>query len=199
MRFLIEQAEQLGLKRICAVCDSMQTPYARLMSRFGFTYAYEEWDLWRTLPEEVVLPDVQLRVLPEAESATLMRRLYEQGCEDKPWYLPYVSDTHLLDEYGLNSDLLFLYVDDKPIGFVGVRYVGGLAEVELLGLLDEYRTAQLSKRLMQALFYHLVMQANCHEVSISMWRTNFESVKLAQSFGFHRVQTRTYLELNLAA
>ncbi|MGB1254043.1 MAG: GNAT family N-acetyltransferase [Candidatus Promineifilaceae bacterium] len=199
MRFLLEQAHHLRLKRLVAVCSSTQGNYARFLSKLGFRHAYEEWDMWRQLPHTFQIPEHRLVTLPEGEGASLILKLYTETFSDEPWYLPYTNATHLLDDFGINSDLLFLYVENKPVGFAGVRYSEeGSAEIEIIGLIKGYQSSYLEQSLMHALLHHIIVVVNCNEVSLSVWRRNVNAITLAESFGFYRIQSRTYLDLNLA-
>lgn len=199
LRFLLGQAKRLGFMRLVAVCDSPQTAYARLLAQIGFRTSYEEWDMWCSLAQfDTSTPQRQLETFPESKGAALIRRMYADSFADKPWYLPYTSDSHLLDEFGINSDLLFLFEQGEPVGFAGVRYEGTSAEVEIFGIVESHQSGHLGHALMGALLHRLAV-TGYENVNLSIWKENLDGLRLAQAFNFHRVQTRVYLDLNLVA
>ncbi len=194
--FLIDQARAMGFERLFSVSDSPQAPYAYLLREKGFEFSYSELEMYATITSDIAAPEIPLMTLPEYESAVLLRRLYNDSFAGETSFLPYVSETHILDDFGLDSDILFLMQDGEAVGFVGLRYEDGSAEIEPFGIVRSHQSQKLGHKLMHSTL-HWLAQRDIFTVRLSVREENFAGVQIAEAHGFHQIQARTYFSRDL--
>ena len=100
--------------------------------------SHKESQLTRPTLNALPTPTVWLTKPTLDEGAKLLQQLYTDSFSDFRWYQPYESVDEIFDEYSADSELLFLYKNTRPIGFVGIMYEGKEADIEPLGVIKDY-------------------------------------------------------------
>lgn len=137
-------------------------------------------------------PACHLRTLPRAQAITQFIHLYEQSFGPHPWYQPY-SSAEVAAALGQTKDLLFLYHQDEPIGFVWAQSIEkGLAEIEPVGILTQWQGEGYGRFLLQSAIYNLA-QRGAAQISIGTWLQNRPALHLYHSLGFQPDHTLIYL------
>lgn len=196
LRYLLDELADSPIRQIAAPCDHLQTSVALFLRQRGFVHDHEEIELVRHNLNDVGPTGRRLRQYPEADALPLMRRLYDEAFRPTPWYQPYVSDDELRDDLGRRSDIFFLAIDERPIGFAAVRYVDDTAEIEPLGVIAEYQGRGYGRMLLSTLLYELAIR-RVAAARLSMWANNPAAYQLYRQLGFQIAHSRIYLAYNL--
>lgn len=197
VQFLLEQLKGSEITQIAAPYDDSNDSLGQFLHHCGFFLEHSEYELTRFNVEPLPDSSHALTTLPLRKGATLMRQLYDTSFQGYPWHQPYVNDEELLDEIGIGGNIYFLMQEGKPIGFAGVSYDGGSAEIEPLGIIPTHRGKGFGRTLVTSLLDTLFRRADLHAVHIVAWSENDAAIKLYQSVGFTLTQTRHYLAHNV--
>lgn len=176
---------------------SLDSPAARFLARHGFIVGHEESNLMLVnlddLPWEKLPPEYSVRTLDQARAIRTFLDLYEEAFSGLPWYQPYRSEGEVAAELEDPADILFLFDDSMPIGFLWTRWPTVTdAEIEPLGILPVYRGRGLGRLLLLAGLRWLAAQG-AGRVRIGAWSDNRPAIALYQSLGFHHDHVLTYL------
>jgi ribosomal protein S18 acetylase RimI-like enzyme len=134
----------------------------------------------------------RLQSLSRSQVVTQFIHLYDQCFGLHPWYQPYSAEevAALLPQ---SQDLLFLYYEDKPIGFVWARMLEeGVAEIEPMGVLGPWQGRGFGRFLLQSAIHILASRGVSH-IHIGTWAQNKAALHLYRSLGFQPDYTLTYL------
>lgn len=197
---------QTDLKDTCitqlSYCiTSLDTPTARFLQNRGFFVEHEEWEMSLALEGE---SEIELfpagyttRTHPAPYAASLFRTLYDACFRHTPAYQPYQSDAEVLAELRNEVELLFLYHNDVPIGFVWMRQPRpGCGEIEPIGIIPSYQQQGHAFRLLHTCLKQSYQQGQKH-IQLGVWQTNIPAIKLYKRLGFQKTAHSIYLAYNL--
>jgi ribosomal protein S18 acetylase RimI-like enzyme len=182
---------------VSAQFNSAESPHAQFLLRRGFGVEHIEWEMTLRRPEKVPNIGVRLTQYPREQAIPLFRGLYNTAFEPTAWYQPWLNDDEVLGDWRSGDQILFLEVEDKPIGFVWARRPQSqVAELEPVGIIAAEQGKGFGRKLLTAALNHLARQ-QVQSVKLGVWATNQPAIKLYRSLGFQKTGSRTYLSRTL--
>lgn len=177
------------------------SPAAQFFAAQGFYLEHEEQililDALDELPQARLDDGFDIRTLARLEAISRFRRLYENCFAGLPWYQPYESDQEVAAELADAGDLLFLYDDQRPIGFLWLRWPDlVVAEIEPIGLLPQYQARGLGRQLMLA-GLNQAARSGARAVTVGAWRQNTAAIDLYERLGFRKTRRRSFVAYDL--
>jgi mycothiol synthase len=190
-----------AVKQLSVLVASLETPAAIFLMRRGFLVEHQEHLL--VLDDLSDLPAVNLdqgfglKTFDQPEAIVHFRRLYEASFGDQAWFQPYDDDQEVARDLASPDDLLFLTHDDRPVGFLWLRWPDlWTVEIEPVGLLPRYRGRGLGRQLMVAGLARAAEQG-ADQIRIGAWQANTVALNLYRQLGFQPARTTFYLALAL--
>jgi mycothiol synthase len=192
-----ELRAQPRLKRVSAAVRRRRTPADDFLSHQGFTLEHVEWELSRSVAEELPEP-----VWPAGYQLTRFRRaaatrhfisLYDASFSATAWYQPF-SKEEVAETLQDAGDLLFAVVGSQPghepVGFSWLRLEGKDGRIEPVGVAPAHQGRGVGRALLEAALQEL-RQRGAREARLGVWRRNQGAVSLYRQLGF-RPRRRTY-------
>lgn len=144
-------------------------------------------------PLAPALPEAcRLQMHSRSQAVSQFIRLYDQSFGPHPWYQPYSHEEVAALLYQ-PQDLLFLYCEEEPVGFVWVRMrEEGVAEIEPVGVLGQWQGRGYGRFLLQSAIHRLASRG-ASQIHIGTWAKNIAAIHLYRSLGFQPDYTLTYL------
>ena len=195
LNYVIERVDDDSLNTLSSPVDHMRTPTALFMQHHGFRVEHIEVELICDLRNELDAEATdQLTVGNDEAAANLMRRLYDESFRNLPWFQPYADADEVLDDMGDSGEILTMHVDGEPVGFVGVRYERGVADIEPLGVVQARQGQGFGRRLLASTLTYL-QHRGCHAAQLAVWENNEAALNLYHKFGFQFKNKRIFLAL----
>lgn len=192
-----------SIRQLSHSLTDRDSPAAHFLRHHRFQLSHQEQTLlltaWDDLPRPVPpLPTCRVAPLTErVEAILLLNRLYEASFAPHPWYQPY-SQAELEATLQATADLRFLWVGQRPVGFVWLHYPApGEAEIEPIGVVPEMQGEGYGRYLLLNTLYYL-RQRQIERLRLGVWSTNQAALSLYEQLGFQHRDTRSYLTLMLA-
>jgi mycothiol synthase len=198
---ILNEMKGTAVRQIAHCVSSLEDQAGRFLLRRGFHIDHEEWrmelDDLSGVPPAVFRPGTQTRTFPLPEAVSLFRRLYRASFSGLPWYQPYESDEELAAEVADPADLRFLFVGQKPVGFLWLRLSeNDTAEIEPVGIVTAYQGQGFGRQLVLHALNQLVHQG-INRAALGVWRSNDRAVQLYRQLGFRRTKNRFFLAFDL--
>ncbi len=192
----LRRASSLGISQLSHAVADLGSPAAHFLLNHNFFIEHEEWLLrlpnLQTCQLNLPTPVENLHIHPLTPAPVhLFRALYDRSFGGAPWYQPYRRE-EVEDSLDDPDDILFLFKDEQPIGFVWLQ---GMA-IEPIGIVREEWGKGYGRFLLLAALHEL-KNRGAEQAEIGVWRENETAVHLYQSFGFQHEKTITYLAFDL--
>ena len=177
--------------------DDLNSVVVRFLQKEQFEIGHEECMMVLDLKDAktAVLhppphPAVSVRTLSRQKAVRQFIELYDTSFTPHPWYQPFtLADVE--DELGDAKDLLFIYEQQQPLGFIWLQQHGTQVEFEPIGIVPAAQGKGYGRWLVETAVYQ-VAQQGIEEIHLGVWRQNEGAVHLYQSLGFVHKSSRTY-------
>ncbi len=181
--------------------DSIESPAAVFLQKQGFFIEHVEWSMilknLSDLPPSNLPSPYVMRIFDKSTAASLFNHLYVESFVSMPWYQPYQSKQEVIAELDDPANMLFLFRGDEPVGFAWLRWHGSdSAEIEPIGIIDNYRGKGLGKALL-ILVLNRLKKSEVELVRLGVWKSNTIAVHLYQSLGFEQQLHLIYLAIKI--
>ncbi len=194
LQHVVDEASTMNIDQLSYCATDLNSPSSHFLRHHNFFIEHEEWLMH--LPNLPTHPLVT-RCSPPANlqtrqsPTTLFRQLYDQSFSSTPWYQPY-SEKEVENTLDDPDDILFLFQDGQPIGFVWLQG----DSIEPIGIVKAEWGKGYGRTLLTAALHEL-QQRGKTQAHIGVWRSNLTAVNLYQSIGFEHQQTLIYLAFDL--
>jgi ribosomal protein S18 acetylase RimI-like enzyme len=149
------------------------------------------------LPPLPVWPRLTVRTLPRATAVALFCRLYDHSFGPWPWYQPY-TPAEVAATLARARDLLFLHLEEEPIGFAWLQQDSQAGIIEPFGVAPAQQGRGYGRYLLIAAL-HTLAARGVTAVQIGAWEQNQTALRLYRSLGFRPHAALTYLTRNVNA
>jgi mycothiol synthase len=192
-----ELRAQPPFKRVSAAVRRRQTPAAHFLTHHGFTLEHVEWELSRSLADELPEPvwpaGYQLARYRRGAATRHFVSLYDASFSATAWYQPF-SEEEVAETLQDAGDLLFAVVGpqpgQEPVGVAWLRLEGSDGRIEPVGVAPAHQGRGVGRALLEAALQEL-RQRGAREARLGVWRRNRGAVSLYRQLGF-RPRRRTY-------
>lgn len=199
---VLEEARSVHAYQISCSVSAMNSPAALFLKDAGFFVEHEEYRMVLDDPSDdptLKLPEsCQIQLYGTARAIRQFRDLYERCFSGLAWYQPYESDDEVSTELADPGDILFILENRQPIGFGWLRWTDNRrAEIEPIGLVKAFQGRGFGRILLQALINHAAKQG-AQSIALGVWKDNLRAIHLYEQMGFRRVETKTFLAINVS-
>lgn len=195
LAFLLAELGKTAVTHLSHPVTDLDSPAAQFLRKRGFAIEHEEWLLRQPnlsdCPPPLTHPDLAVKPLRRAQAIPLFCHLYEQSFTPFPWYQPY-SEAEVAATLERAADLLFLWRDERPMGFAWLRSSG---QIEPFGVVAEEQ-GRGNGRYLLAHALHQLAQRGAKQATLGCWAENLAALALYRSFGFQPEEKITYLAYN---
>lgn len=200
LQHLVAALAHTAVKQLSHAVTTLDSPAAHFLRHHHFFIQHQELNMVlakaRDVPPPSLPAESRLYTLPRQEAISRFCRLYGDAFDPYRWYQPY-TEAEVAATLQTAGDILFLSLEERPIGFVWTRKVSPQSgEIEPIGVVKRYQERGYGRLLLQAGIRRLV-ERGAEQIVLSVWRENAAAVHLYRRFGFQQRQTRTYLAYNL--
>ncbi len=197
LKFVISQANAIGgVRQLSVSIDSTIEDSIPFLKKRDFYYEHLEYEMSRSVKGDIRPTGFDLKCLPSYQAAQQMIRLYDVCFQTLAWYQPYCDEMEVLDNLGNDGQIYFLESMGQLVGFAGVLYENGKAEIEPLGVVPAVRGEGFGRILINTLLY-IFSQRGCNFAHLTVWADNTPALRLYESVGFVRQDKRQFMALDL--
>ena len=189
---VMSHIEEPTVTTLSAPVSHLSVPTAHFLHHHEFDVEHVELELVCNLVEGEFSADPSLIIAHGEPAAERMRQLYNDSFGGLPWYQPYEDADEILNDLGVDGEILLWQHNGESIGFVGVRYVRLVADIEPLGVIQPCQGKGIGQRLLGATLAYL-QQIGCIEAQLAVWQQNKPAVQLYRKFGFRPKSQRIFM------
>lgn len=216
LHHVLHDLQDTAVQQISHKLYDLDGPAAHFLHKNGFYTEHQECLLRReqlsTLPHPAHNASLSITTLPRSSAIDTFATLFSAAFSGLPWDQPYTRQ-EIAAVLGHPDDILFLTLNDTPIGFawlhlqtgnrgakeandLGAKETNGLGVIEPLGILPAYKGQGYGRFLILSALRELAHRG-ATRAQIGAWQNNNPAIHLYHSLGFTPHQTITYLAYDL--